>query len=227
MPEKKKGDLNIRIADIISIKSVDNIWKVVIKDALIVIISVILGASITYYFNIRTENNKKKEIEKSTAKVIYIDALSKVLTQYIKLSRLTEEDIFKGVLEGKQVLLSTEHDLIVFETYINNLAFFPHLVAARIIAFYGELRLINESVEILNKGVKSFDKETKTFWIEFIRSKTYSAIRKGKWVMSYFENNYDIGGIIQNKKEKERLNQLHRRIIQRDPNVEDKLTIKE
>lgn len=159
--------------------------------------------------------------------MIYIDTLNHVITQYTKLDTIMEDDFQRKIFEENKAVLATESSLIILESYIDQIALYPHLVAGRIIAFYGALRHIDEAVNILNKGINTYTNETKKFWLDFITDKIYSSISKGKWVMSHFENRYDIGRIIQNLAAKEEYNQLHKKIIKKRPEIKDKLVIKE
>ena len=230
MPRKKVTNeeiVKLLVTDTISVRSVDKIWKTVVKDALIVIISVALGASITYYFNIKIENDKETELRNSIATIFYIDILNNVLTQYVKFNHIVDKDIYKKVLENNEMIQTTEVTSVVFDSYINHLLMFNHLVAARIIAFYGDLKHMKTAIETINRGSRSLEKGVKQFWINFIEDKMCSAIRKGKWIMSRFEKTYNIGELKQNKMAKEGLEKLHQRLILKRPDLKDKLDINE
>ena len=216
--------MNIKIDGPVSIKSIDPIWKTIVKDASIVIVSFFLGAFTTYYFTVQIEEKKKEEEKQAIAKIIYLDVLNKMKDQYTKAIKLKQESFFQRIIEEDKTLQASANDFLIYEASIKYIPQYQEQVIGVILAFYGGLKLMDGAVEFLNKAK---DKETRKLLYDFILNKADGSIKRGKLIISYFEDDYNFGEIMKIKEVKEEIKKLHEKFIKLELNIEKPLKIKE
>lgn len=181
--------------------------------------SVLIGAMITYsamYFSQKTEQSKERD---GIANIIYVDVQDKLLSMLVTLDKMPYEN---AISKGYHCLAKTNLDLTVCEAHLNKIVLFPSEEVRLFMTFYGNMKVLNNVLDILHNPYLQLTKENSNYWVTYYYNILCDSIKNGKAVLKVLSKQFRVQAF---EEVQESLNDLEKNILSRNPELKEKLSI--
>ncbi len=184
-----------------------------------IVASVLIGAVITYSaisLNQKSEQNKERN---GIANIIFVDVQNKLLSMLATLDKLPHESV---ISEGHQGVIKTKFGLAACEAHLHKIILFPSEEVQLFMTFYGNMKVLNNFLNILNNPYLQLTKENSNYWISFYYNILCSSIKNGKSIMKTLNEQYQVQT---SEDVRASMDELEKKILSRNPELKEKLLI--
>jgi hypothetical protein len=183
------------------------------------VICILIGAIIAFSATSLKEYSEKRRYRKEAAKIIYVDVQNKLLSM---LNTLNNHPYEKLIEDGHDMIVRCKYDLSAFDAYISKIALFQSKEPALIMGFYGNIKILNNILDIQYDPSLPLTKKDSVHWLKNYYITIYKTVRKGKTLMKTLRDNYEAESL---KGVQKKLDDLEQKILLRNPELKEKLSI--
>jgi hypothetical protein len=138
------------------------------------------------------------------------------------LNTLNNQPYEKLIDDGYDMIVRTKYDLSAFEAYLSKIALFQSKEPALIMGFYGNVKILNNILDIQYDPNLPLTKKDSVHWLKNYYITIYKTVRKGKTLMKILRDNYQAQSF---KGVQKYLDDLEQKILLRNPDLKEKLSI--